>query len=225
MGAAILSTTLIGGSAFAQSTAMDWSGAYAGGFVGFGNYAGTAQDNGGDALDTDGQMVRLSDIAGEAGLVLGYNFQRSNLVYGAEIDYVATSFSTDEIYDEDYRQDAETKSLVSIRGRVGLAVENTLIYGTAGFGQASIFACASDDEESCTPDDDEIVTFDDTIDGLVFGAGIEHMLTDTLSFRAEYLQFEGDWSDDIGYDSDDPEQTARFSADSKAVRIGINYHF
>ena len=59
---------------------------------------------------------------------------------------------------------------------------------------------------------------------MVFGAGVEHMVTDKLSVRVEYLQFEGGWSDKVTYDESE-EERAQFSADSKAVRVGISYNF
>ncbi len=210
-----------------QMAKSDWAGAYIGGFLGGGNYAGTTNDQGGDALDADGIVSRLDDLAGEAGVVLGYNVQRGSLVYGAEVDFAATGFSVSQNFDEDNRQDAETTSLLSLRGRVGVAVDDTLIFGTVGYGIADVSACASGDDPDlgCEPNGDDIVTFDDTLGGLVLGVGLEHRLTETLSVRLDYLHFESVWSDDINYSDTEPEETARFSADSSAVRFGVSYHF
>ncbi|MEL7181860.1 MAG: outer membrane beta-barrel protein [Pseudomonadota bacterium] len=204
----------------------DWAGIYAGAFVGGGTYAGTAQDMGGNALDNDGQMVRLDDFAGEAGVVVGYNVQRGSLVYGAELDYAAISFDTEEIYDLDFRQQAGLSSLMSLRGRVGVAIDQTLIYGTVGYGFASVQACISDDEDAiCDPDDNRTAVLDEMLSGLVFGLGLEHRLSDALSVRLDYLQFESAWSDDISYNDNVDQELARFSADAKAIRIGVNYNF
>lgn len=206
--------------------AGDWAGFYAGAFVGGGTYAGTAQDNGGNALDNDGQMVRLDDFAGEAGLLVGYNVQRGSLVYGAELDYAANSFDTEETYDADFRQQAGLSSLLSLRGRVGVTIDETLIFGTVGYGIASVQACISDDEDAiCDPDDNRTAVLDETLDGLVFGIGLEHRLSDTLSVRLDYLQFESVWSDDLSYNENVDQELARFSADAKAIRFGVNYHF
>ena len=210
----------------APVAAGNWDGIYAGAFVGGGTYAGTAQDMGGNALDNDGQMVRLDDFAGEAGLVVGYNVQRGSLVYGAELDYAAISFDTEEIYDLDFRQQAGISSLLSLRGRVGVAIDETLLYGTVGFGRASVQACISDDEDTiCDPDDNRTAVLDEMLSGLVFGLGLEHRLSEALSVRLDYLQFESAWSDDISYNDNVDQELARFSADAKAIRFGVNYHF
>ena len=202
---------------------VTWSGAYVGGFLGAGNYAGSGQDLDGDATDQDGLILRMNDFSGEAGVLLGYNLQRGNLVYGAEIDFAAMNFSDEEILD-DQRQEAATDSMISLRGRIGLAVNDTFIFGTAGVARASVTGCISDDSDSCEPVDVEIATFDGDINGIVFGACVEHMVTDKLSVRVEYLQFEGGWSDKVTYDESE-EERAQFSADSKAVRVGISYNF
>jgi len=204
---------------------LDWSGAYIGGFVGGGSYAGTVNDQGGDALDTDGLVNRLDDFGGEIGLTAGYNVQRGSLVYGAEVDYAAISFAVSENFDDQAQQDAETSSLLSLRGRIGVAIDQSLIYGTVGYGLASVVGCATDEVGNCEPDNDDIVAFDDTLGGLVFGLGLEHRLSDALSVKLEYIQFESVWSDDIDYATEEAAEIARFSADHQAIRLGVNYHF
>lgn len=203
----------------------NWSGAYVGGFVGAGIFGGTAQDLGGDALDADGIVSRLHDPAAEFGVRAGYNMQRGNLVYGGEIDLSGTTFDVEAQYDDDYRQEASTSAMLGITGRAGLAVGNTLAFVRGGVGFAKIGACISDDEDSCEFDDDEILDVSETVTGVIFGAGIEHQFSDALSLTMEYTQFESGYTDLISYDSGTEDDVARFSADSKSLRLGVNYRF
>jgi outer membrane immunogenic protein len=73
--------------------------------------------------------------------------------------------------------------LGSVRGRVGYLIQpGLLLYGTAGLG---------------------VVSFDNTETGFVFGVGVEGKLSETMSARLEYLNYNidsghGHGDDDIG---------------------------
>ncbi|KQI73463.1 hypothetical protein AN191_00745 [Loktanella sp. 5RATIMAR09] len=203
----------------------DWSGAYVGGFLGAGIFAGTAQDLGGDALDADGIVSRLHDTAAEFGIRAGYNLQRGNFVYGGEIDLSGTTFDVEAQYDDDYRQEASTSAMLGITGRAGLTMGDTLAFVRGGIGFAKIGGCISDDEDSCEFDDDEILDVSETVTGVILGAGIEHQFSDALSMTVEVMQFESGYTDLISYDSGTDDDVARFSADSKSLRLGVNYSF
>lgn len=203
----------------------DWSGAYVGGFVGAGIFGGTAQDLGGDALDEEGYAIRLHDPAAEFGIRAGYNLQRGNFVYGGEIDLSGTTFDVEAQYDDDYRQEASTSAMLGITGRAGLAIDNTMVFVRGGIGFAKIDACISDDEDSCEFDDDEILEISETVTGLIIGAGVEHQFSSALSMTVEFMQFESGYTDLISYDSGNDSDVARFSADSKSLRVGVNYRF
>lgn len=208
-----------------SASGADWSGAYIGGFLGAGIFAGTAQDLGGDALDADGIVSRLHDPAAEFGIRAGYNLQRDNFVYGGEIDLSGTTFDVEAQYDDDYRQEASTTAMLGITGRAGLAMGDTLAFVRGGVGFAKIGACVSDDEDSCEFDDDEILDVSETVTGVILGADIEHQFSDTLSMTVEVMQFESGYTDVISYDSGTEDDVARFSADSKSLRLGVNYRF
>ena len=140
-----------------------WAGFYAGIHAGssFGDeltltYDGFAPD---DKYDVDSAFL--------AGVHVGYNWQKSaNWVFGVE---AALSVLNDELQEIEL-----TDYLASIRGRVGYAMGNSLLYGTAGVA----FLGHSDDYV-------DVVDADDVAVGFVVGGGLEHKLTSNLSLALQ----------------------------------------
>ena len=97
----------------------------------------------GGAVDGD------SDVLG--GAQLGYNWQNGGLVYGAEGDI---SFGDDTVG--------------TIRGRLGLANQSWLFFGTAG------------------------LAIDENDEGLVAGGGLEYKVADNTSLGVEALYYDLD---------------------------------
>lgn len=155
-----------------------WQGAYIGGHIG-GTFGEIEVD--GDSLDVDG-------IVG--GVHLGYNIQNGNAVFGIEGDF---SFTGAEIEDTDVEQDY----LASIRGRLGYAMNNTLLYATAGIAWTQF---SLDDEE-------------ETLTGYVIGAGAEYKYSKKISLRGEVLHY----GFDEEIDGDDVE------IDSTVIRAGVTW--
>lgn len=174
--------------------AIGWTGFYIGG------HAGSTFDDTA-SLDIDdreldalfGGDVEVDEV-GIAGIHLGYNWQTArNLVLGIE-GSVTFPFDSDD-FGADY--------LATIRGRLGYAFGNTLIYGTGGIAFASV-----EDEFS-----------DDTETGWVAGLGIEHKLRDNLSLGLEGLYYS--FEDDDSIDGIDIEAERDFWT----IQARITYHF
>ncbi len=170
----------------------DWSGLYAGLNGGGGIVAGKALNNG-----LSGAEIEINDPSFTGGGQLGYNWQRGALVYGLEgdINWVSANKSLPYAQGDAGCTPASCTATLkmdaygSIRGRMGLAYDSTLLYVTAGpavghFNSAVNFngfgvAASTSTDNVWRP-------------GVVVGAGLEYMLTKSLSVRGEllYLLFE-----------------------------------
>jgi outer membrane immunogenic protein len=173
-----------------------WAGFYAG------IHAGASF---GDELElkVDGVGTIATDDVDSAflgGVHVGYNWQTSpNWVFGVE---AAISVLDDEIDDTDI-----TDYLASIRGRLGYAFGNSLLYGTGGVA----FLGYSDDFGG-----DNL----DNAVGFVVGGGFEHKLSSNLSVGVESLYYS--FSSDADVLGVFPGELDR---DFWTVQARLNYHF
>jgi outer membrane immunogenic protein len=176
-----------------MSPAVNWSGFYIGAM---GGYAAEATS---DPLAIKG---------GFAGGTLGYNWQFGTIVAGIEADGawadISNSVTVAGITSSD-----KIQALSTIRGRVGVAFDQVLLYGTGGLALA-------DEKVSVTGFG---VTLSDsrTQTGWTVGAGLEWMFAPRWSLKAEYL-----------YRRFDSTTFAGIPTGSLALnsgQFGINYHF
>jgi outer membrane immunogenic protein len=151
------------------------------------------------------------DVSLLGGLHIGYNLQDGDLVYGIEAD---ASFS-DRV---DY--------LASLRGRLGVAFNELLIYATAGIAFAGF-----DDNQVYW--DGKYKKFpvgksdDDMRVGLVVGAGAEYKIAPNLSVGLEGLYYAfADRDDSYGWDwfCKEYKLTAENDNDMYVVRGRLTYH-
>ncbi|MEM7748748.1 MAG: outer membrane beta-barrel protein, partial [Pseudomonadota bacterium] len=160
--------------------------------------AGFGKSEFGDIEVSDGLSSAIYDAeanGGVAGGYAGYNYQCGAAVFGIEGDILWSGMGGDEtqsISGVDYALDVSTKYLASIRGRLGYDTGFALLYGTAGVGFTKAEAELS---AAGTGLDSET----ETDAGLVFGGGIEGMVTETMSLRAEVLHYRFGDSDDGEY--------------------------
>lgn len=123
-----------------------WQGLYAGVHIGY------------------GELDPLEGFAG--GGLIGYNWQKGQIVYGWEADFSISDISW-EFVSVDW--------LATVRGRLGYLVHpNLLAYATAGLGYAEVSVpCCFGIDESGTD--------------FVFGVGLEGKLNEASTLRVEYL--------------------------------------
>jgi len=173
--------------ATAQAPTQSWAGFKAGLSVGYLTYTPTWTDT---DYDWNGGSLSYSKRKLAPSIHVGWDDQAGSLVYGAELDYTFASAKRDVIYSNyagggtpNVFYNNELKSVATLRGRVGLAAGDGLVYATAGFAKAT-----SDHAFVNTSSvNDNFPTFHNDHTGFVYGLGVEHRLTQLLSIRAEYL--------------------------------------
>jgi opacity protein-like surface antigen len=169
---------------------------------------------------------------------VGYNFQFGNVVVGAEADMAYTDINATSRYDQVFvfpcctitrgsYVHQELNSLSTVRGRLGYAFDNVLVYATGGLAVGQVdykFQLAWPDIAGTAGDQKS-----DLAVGYTGGAGIE-VRFGSWSVKTEYLFY------DLGQESlEAPFYLGgvvqpftfrpRFETEGHIVRIGTNFHF
>jgi outer membrane immunogenic protein len=146
---------------------------------------------------------------GLAGGTVGYNWQSGMMVYGLEADAAwsdvgatagipGLASATDKIND-----------LGTVRGRIGVAFSQILLYGTGGFAwadnelTATVLGVSASESHFHT--------------GWTAGAGIEAMIVPNWSVKAEYLY--------RSLSSENYFTIPTGNINLNSVQVGVNYHF
>ncbi len=142
--------------------------------------------------EVDGAPVQLGTGHGGS-LFVGYNHAiDANWVVGGELSYGQVSGIPIVPGIE-----LDMEDVITLRGRAGYALGNSLIYGSLGYQQADLTILGT--------------TVD--ADGVVFGLGFETMLTETVSARIEYNR------SDLDLDG------VPAGIEGNTVSIGVAMHF
>ncbi len=136
---------------------------------------------------------------------IGYDFKVSPIfVLGAEVQATGDS---NKIRTGNVTADAGRTFNMTARGGF-LVADKTLVYGKGGWTNSRISW------------DDGIDSVSSNRDGWLAGFGVEHMLTDNLSARAEYRYSE---YNRLRTDVSGDDLSAKFRRN--AVAVGVNYRF
>jgi outer membrane immunogenic protein len=172
----------------ARSFAVGWAGPYVGATLGY-EWSNVANN-----------PARPRGLA--AGLEAGFDWQSGTFVYGGEID-ISFSAADDTFAPWQF----SNPWFGTVRGRAGAAINNVLLFGTAGFAYGELTGTISGNfSESHT-------SF-----GWVAGLGGELSLTQNWSAKAEWLYL----------DLADRRFTVTATNNGLAanlVRLGLNYRF
>lgn len=190
----------------------DWSGGYVGVGAGAGlnnstlssNYRYTGPDSIGQAnLDLINGLDHTDDLSGAAftaGVLAGYNVQMSNIVLGVEGDFNYIGFNDQTRHDVSgvmnnvlspvgnavEKIDFDANWFGTVRGRLGYAIDNVLVYGTGGlaYGKLNVRQKlnASNDSQAISWESDDSAWKM----GWTLGGGIEYGL-DNWTLGLEYL--------------------------------------
>jgi outer membrane immunogenic protein len=186
---------------------FSWTGFY------FGIHGGGAWGDAGhdsDYFDTD-------DFDAEGfviGAHVGYLWQADWAVFGVEADGSFADLEDDFLFDDGVVLDpldgsVDSSFLASFRGRLGVAFDRFLIYGTGGVAFTGL--------------DLDIGTYSDDADfmGWVAGGGIEYAITDNVSLGVEYLHY--DFGDEIFEDEGFDPIEADFNVDVIRGRLNVKF--
>lgn len=193
---AVIATVISAAGANAQQyggyqAPFDWTGFYAGIYGGLtpSKFPNVFQDN-----------------SLQGGVVAGYTMQLGPAVVGGEIE---GSYLGGRTYDTGGGGTLSQHWAATAKLKAGVALDATLIYGTAGYGFARLDPKGN------------VISDPKWQGGWVFGGGIEQGLGSNLSAKLEYTQMR---MDDV---STTVAGGARFSNDlvNHSIKAGINLRF
>jgi outer membrane immunogenic protein len=185
------------------SPATNWSGFYIGAIGGY------ASEN-----SSDGPGIK----GGFGGGTVGYNWQFTNIVAGIEADGAfadVNNSATEIVAGIPVSASAKVDAFATGRGRIGVAFDQVLLFGSAGLALADTKVSAS--AAGLTISDSKTQT------GWTAGAGVEWMFLPHWSLKAEYLFRHFDSVTVFGGIVPGGISTGTLSVNSG--QFGVNYHF
>ncbi len=209
---ATVAVIALGGSAYAADMAIkapapppapipytNWQGFYVGGLVGVGRSNMQVNTYG------NGTITKTDSVCGSygtpqcaddstkaiAGVEVGYDWQSRNFVYGVAADWTWTGLKRNRSFASGasvWTHNSKIDWLASFRGRMGLAVDDTLVYITGGLalGKVKVFGQFAD----AGGIEHGPMNISKTQAGWVAGLGVEHKFNQNWSFKAEYLYYD-----------------------------------
>lgn len=218
--------------ALAPVAVYDWSGFYIGGNVGYG-WGRTHTDQ----FDANGVFLQSGTI-NRGGIIgggqIGYNWQFApNWVLGIEADISGADLkSTVEGCSATGCSTTSSKLdyFGTVRGRLGYAINNVLLYGTGGL----LWAHSSTDRTitavtnpRATSLVGQVAGSSSSPTGWTAGGGIEWGFAPNWSAKVEYLYGELKTSSDFRYvfTNNNPDRHFESKTQLNAVRVGVNYRF
>jgi outer membrane immunogenic protein len=214
----LLAVAMVGTAAQAQ--APTWNGFKAGITLGASNYTNTWTDT---DYDWYGGSLSYTKRKLAPAIHVGWDTQTGSIVYGVELDHSFNSAKTDRVYSTSpgnppqILKADELKSVTTLRGRMGLAVDSTLVYATAGLAKAK----ADHSWTRVSSPSGSFPSFSNDHTGLVYGLGVEHRLNQMFSIRAEYQHVnipETKATNADGYTMEVGEEVSTFA-------FGASFHF
>jgi outer membrane immunogenic protein len=154
----------------------DWTGGYVGGWAGIACIDGSLTDNTNVAPLPN--YFKNAGCGFKGGMLAGYNHQIEDIVFGVEGDWGMSNaiVNNDEV---GAKYTFSLNSIATLRGRMGYAFDDTMIFLTAGG------AWARGDLNSTAGGPANHLQHDHY--GWTVGAGMEHAVTDSLRLRFDYL--------------------------------------
>ena len=189
-----------------MSALGDWSGFYFGGHAGYIDVHTSG--------DQEGRTDFGSGDGGIFGAQIGYNIQAGEFLVGFEADGSFLSVNAPDIDLKD-TYSADYDWFASLRGRMGLVHDNTLVYATGGMAFTRL---------DTTEPGSDFSSSSNVATGFTVGGGVEHMFAPQWSGRIEYLYASFDSISGVaamGSLDDDPN----FASEFHIIRAGVNFHF
>jgi len=196
-----------------------WQGAYFGAHVGGGHYDTNMAfwTEAGVCGDTSGSHCADTATGFLGGVQFGYNWQSGVYVYGVEADWAWTDFDHRTTDSSGFFTKAEMDWIATFRGRMGLAVDNTMAYVTGGLALADIKSGWGGPNYSA--DDGSRVRA-----GWVAGVGVEHKFDPRWSVKGEVLYHDFGQENRSHFEPyNDGTYTTRYDHTVVTAKIGLNY--
>jgi len=169
----------------------DWSGFYAG--LSYGKTSGS------QITDTSVGPVYDLSSGKVPGIHIGYQMQRNSLVFGGELSYMRYN---DVIMDglSSYHMD----NTLDLKGRVGMAANRVLFYGTLGYSMGSFTV--------------DTLSAEYKPKGTSYGLGVDFAATERLTIGLEYLARKMDADGATGL-------TSNIDVDLNTVSLRVGFSF
>lgn len=197
----------------------DWSGIYIGADVGYG--WGRSSGTGANAAGFFPVPYSLEPSGVIGGGFIGGNYQISNVVLGIEADWQAADLNESGNFvlgGPTYTYATKIKDYGSVRGRLGLAFDRWMVFGTGGF------AWGSWETSYALIGGVPFVTADvDSHSGWTAGAGVEYAFANNWLARAEYRHTDLGRASFVDVTTNSSELGNRVTIND--VRVGIAYKF
>lgn len=192
----------------------DWQGAYGGVTLG---YAFKGDDRVGitdTATDSFLGDIGEAELKGaNAGLRLGYRWQRGNWVFGPELGIEGGDIKGDTtgVTDSGFagEMDSKVNHMVALRFKTGYAVRpDMLVYGIAGVGSIDVDYELNGVEDSFSKS------------GYIVGLGVEKQINDKWSVTGEY-EYANFGKEDLEFGAITTEATPKYNN----IKVGVNFRF
>lgn len=203
----------------------DWSGAYAGGALGYvlgtDDQVSLALIQNGEQTDRAPDLGDLGISGATVGVHAGYRWQRGRWAFGPELGAEFGSVDEDisfSINGVNASATSEMNTILTLVMKAGYTVNpKTLIYGAVGVARGDFDYTLRSETES--------ITQGFTISGPAAGLGAERMISDRISIFGEY-QHRGFGKETVnltGFDGN--VLSTRASMTMSTVKIGANFKF
>ncbi|WP_171122923.1 MULTISPECIES: outer membrane protein [unclassified Ruegeria] len=138
------------------------------------------------------------------GALFGYNMQRGDMIYGAEVRYSNLS----HVVEKGDPETREVMDFADLRGRVGYVNGDFMFYGALGWSwsRLRVHPSAQFDRESQT-----------TLDGFNIGLGMEYNFNDRWFAGADYTYR------DVSGDFDDAPNDSDFDLSTITARVAYRF--
>lgn len=190
----------------ATASGFSWTGCYVGGTIGAVGLTTDGKSRYENDKDYSGYDAKASGTLTAIGITGGCNYQVNRFVMGFEGDYSkATGSAAGSQYGYDsgtpgygstYIQSIATSmsSFSTFRGRLGYTLtDRTLVYATGGYMWAKLNTSFQSDEDS-----DWKISYSQNKSNWVFGGGVEHALTNSITLKMEALRVDQVWHNLVG---------------------------
>ena len=196
------------------AAANSWTGFYAGINGGYG------WDSSNDTIsyfEGADQSARGQPEGGFGGGQIGYNYEISSLVFGVETDFqgagISSSIGGTTAAGIGFTSQQNIDWFGTVRGRIGYAFNQVLVYGIGGFAYGNVSQHANYGGD--------VFGSNTTQTGYAVGGGVEYKLNPSWSLKLEYqyIDFGKEMLTDSLGNTAAPGDTSLQTA-----RVGVNYH-